>query len=68
MFMMLGSVALDVLTVKGLEVRDAWVHAEHSVIKGKPKLQFTGAKLREATLHFRLHRDWGDRDGHCRRA
>lgn len=60
MFMMLGAVALEVLTVKGLELRDGWTYAEHAVIEGKPKLQYTGAKLREGTINFRLRRDWGD--------
>lgn len=60
MFLMLGAVRLDVLTVRGLQVSDGWTYAEHAVVEGRPKLQFTGAKLRDASIDFRLRRDWGD--------
>jgi phage protein U len=60
MLLMFGPVTMDVLVVRGLEISDGWGYAEHAVIEGKPKLQFTGPRLREVSLQFRLRRDWGD--------
>ena len=60
MFAFLGAVPLDILQVNGLELRDSWGYAEHGVIDGRPRLQFTGRGLREVTLEFRLRLEHGD--------
>ena len=60
MFAWFGPVALEILRVDGLEVRDTWAYAEHGVIDGKPRLQFQGAQLRRVTLDFRLRVEHGD--------
>lgn len=60
MFAFLGEVPLEILQVHGLELRDSWGYAEHGVIDGRPRLQFTGRGLRQVTLDFRLRLEHDD--------
>jgi phage protein U len=60
MFAQFGPIPLEILRVDGLEVRDSWAYAEHGVIDGKPRLQFQGRQLRQASLDFRLRVEHGD--------
>lgn len=60
MFATLGTVRLDVLTAKGLGIQDGWDYAQHTVVEGKPRLQYVGQRLRDVSLSLRFHRSFCD--------
>lgn len=53
---LLGEIALDLITYfEGMEFKFGADYAEHALIEGKPRLQWTGDKLDEATWSLVFH-------------
>lgn len=61
-FALLGTVSFEVLSLIGLEASSQYEFAEHKVIEGKPKLQWTGDALDAYTVRLRFHRRFCDPD------
>ncbi|MBF0482005.1 MAG: phage tail protein [Desulfovibrionaceae bacterium] len=56
MYAQLGEVAFDLITYfDGLEASRECTYAEHAVIEGKPKLQYTGDGLETLTINLVFH-------------
>ncbi len=60
----LGDIAFELLmpAVTKAELAEGFTFAEHELIGQKPRLQFTGPKLREFPLTVKLSRALGDPD------
>lgn len=59
MYFMLGSVAFEPVDLTDFNETHAADFAEHSVLKGKPRLQAMGEKLTELNFAIRLHHTLG---------
>jgi phage protein U len=58
---LLGEIALDLITYfEGMEFKFGADYAEHALIEGKPRLQWTGDKLDEATWSLVFHAGFCD--------
>ena len=56
MYARLGPVVFDLVTYwDGHEVKRGYEYAEHKVLEGKPKLQWTGDGLEELSIAVELH-------------
>ncbi len=61
MYAMLGNIKFDLLTSPiSTDDKRAYTYAEHAVIEGKPRLQYTGDDLESIDITFRFHKDFCD--------
>jgi len=61
MFAVLGNIEFEILnSPTGLERRDSADWARHTLIQGKPKLEWTGEGLEEISMEISLHVALGD--------
>lgn len=61
MFAQLGNIKFNLITYfNGLEIGNKYDYAEHQVIEGKPKLQFTGEALESDSIRLHFHSSFCD--------
>lgn len=59
MFAQLGNIKFDLITYfNGLEIGNKYDYAEHQVIEGKPKLQYTGETLETDQIRLNFHQSF----------
>ncbi len=56
MYAQLGNIQFDVKPIEGFETAQSTEYAEHKIIEGKSRLQWTGDSLDGLTLEIRLHK------------
>lgn len=61
MFAQLGNIKFNLITYfNGLEIGNKYDYAEHQVIEGKPKLQYTGEALETDSIRLHFHNSFCD--------